>query len=31
MCGVKDEQEALCMENTAKAILAARQLEDEAN
>jgi len=30
MCGVKDEQEALCMEATAKAILAARLAEEEA-
>lgn len=31
MCGIKDESEALCMETTAKAILAARLAEEEAN
>lgn len=30
MCGTKDESEAMCMENTAKAILAARAEEEDA-
>lgn len=29
MCGIKDEQEASCMEATAKYILAARLADEE--